>query len=886
MNSAVVLPKKNDSYQNSILFGTKLYIPVVQQKLAARERLDAELDKGLEVALTLVTAPAGFGKTTAVAKWIEKLNIPSAWFSIDSYDNSLKRFWNYLVAAFDKIVPGLMNRFSEYFDSLNEIIAERIVTNLINEIFNYKGQFVLVLDDYHLISEELIHISMDLLLKYMPKNAHIVIISRSQPPFVSTRLKTTGQVKEIRMADLQFTEHEIMEYCSQRGITLSNSDLKMLETYTEGWAAGLYLILESTGGWHNFPNLQSGPEWKSHRIGSYLTEEVLHRWAEEENAFMIKTSVLSSMTGSLCDALTGRSDGKIMLEKLSSNNAFIISLDNEGCWYRYHHLYAEFLRRNLDNGDSADNNLLHGKAGKWYEENGYLLEAVDHYLESGNYDKAAGIIEIKGAELLKTGCLSTLTQWLVKLPDGIIRENDLLCLTFAWSLALSGRLEEAEKRINLVESKYAGGAAANKPDEWIRQMRGEILAFRGVTGINREKPQTILRIIMDYKGLMNNRSIFCNAGINLNPGEGSLLPGMVGMNGYLSIIDREFAKIYESARANAIKRYFGYIPILMGEIHFERNHIDESIPLLMKGMEEAESGSIAGSYVPAVITFARIMKAKGDIGRASVILDEGEKKLKRMGSIHMAPVIAAFRARIAMETGDGEAVAEWMRRCCLDVVEKPSRQRGYEYITFIRALIFIKQYDNCMLMLSRFLLFVEKEQNEYYKIEQMILKAIVHLEQGQTLLAMETIDEALAHGEREGYERIFIEEGIPMGILLARYLKWHFKKGNERSLSVSPVYVRKLLKYNREYSMILKTCTRKSNNNPRSPNLNRQPLTKREKEVLRLLDSELTNAEIAATLDITVNTVKVNCTSIYRKLDVRNRYQATVHARETGLIKD
>lgn len=886
MSTEVLRPENKGTSPGNILFRTKLNIPVIQQKLASRTRLVNELNTGLKGRLTLVTAPAGFGKTTAVVNWIRQVGMPAAWFSIDGYDNSLKRFWSYLIAALDKILPGIENRFSQYLYATNSVTVEDVVTSLVDELFKFKEDFILVMDDYHLIDAASIHESFALLLKYMPENAHIVVISRSRPPFGSVRLQTIGEVKEISISDLQFTAYEISEFCKVKGISLSINDMKALETCTEGWAAGLYLILDSVGrdNHYDFVKLFSGSGLDNHRIASYLTEEVMNCWTEEEKAFMLKTSVLSLMYGPLCDELTGRTDGKEMLERLSDHNAFIIPMDSEGCWYRYHHLYSEFLQKMLNKAGDLSISALHERAGAWYERNGYPQEAVNHFLQGGIFEKAAIVIEKSGREMLKTGDFSTLLAWLGYLPVPVVESSGMLCLTYAWALMLSGRIKEAELWINVVDSRCKNPAAFGMSEEWKKQMDLEISAIRGIMGIKTENPQGILQSITRAKDMAAGESVFFAYGLNFNMGEANLLAGMLGFKGQLSIIDREYADIYEKARRDVLKFNYGYIPALMGEMFFERNSIDKALPLLMKGIDEAESSGMAGSFIPSIITLARIMKARGDINSAFELVRDGEKKLKNMGCIHLQPVLAAFRARLSIEIGDNNTVEGWLRINCLDIHDRPGMHRMYEHITLARAMIAMKDYDNAILLLSRLMLFVKREKNLLYAIEILNLQAISYHATGKTQKAMEAIQESLKLGEREGYERIFIEEGIPMAALLGRFLRLYFKREPAGDPPVSPVYIRKLLKYVKDYCITTKTFMKEKAKSQTHATILIQPLTRREKEVLRFLNSELTNAEIACTLDISLNTVKVNCTNIYRKLDVKNREQAVRRAHEMNML--
>ena len=885
MNSRFLWSENKDAPKGNILFHTKLNIPPLQQKITLRTRLINELNTALKVRLTLVAGPAGFGKTTAAVSWIRQSGIQAAWFSIDDCDNSLKRFWSYLIASLGRILPGLENRFSQYLYEVISIAVDDVVTALVDEIYKFKEDFILVLDDYHLIKEDSIHKSIALLLKYMPENAHVVIISRTRPPFVSIRLQTVGDVKEISIADLQFTTSEIADFCEVMGIFLSSSDIKTLESNTEGWAAGLFLILDSMGrGSHfDFHGLLPSSGLDKQRIFTYLAEEVMNRWAGEEKEFMLKTSILSSMSGPLCDELTGRADGKKMLERLSAENAFIIPTDNEGCWYRYHHLYSEYLYKELNKKGDISVTELHERAGTWYVNNGYFSEAVHHFLQGGIYEKAAALIEKNGRGMLKSGDFTTLIAWFGSLPIPVIEHSDMLCLTYAWALMLSGRAGEEEPWIEIVDSRSKYPNPIGPDEKWKKQVQLEVLAIRGIIGIRNEDPQGILKSIIRVKE-MANESIFCGYGLNLNIGEAYLIAGMLGFKGQLSIIDREISKIYEIARRDVIKYNFGFIPALMGELFFEMNCIDKAVPLLVKAVEEAENSGMAGSLIPSVITLARIMKARGDMNGAFEMVREGERKLRNMGSIHLMPVLAAFRARLGIECGDNDAVTGWLRTNCLDIHDSPSMHRMYEQITLARALIAGKDYDNALLLLSRLLLYAEKERNLVYTIEILNLQAILCNVSGQTLKAMELIRKSLELGEKEGYERIYAEEGIPMSALLGRFWRLYCKRESAHGMPVTPTYIHRLLKYTKEYCIAAKAFVKEKEKSQVHIQIPRQPLTRREKEILRFLYSELTNAEIAYTLDISINTVKVNCTNIYRKLDVRNREQALKRAREMDLL--
>jgi len=369
------------------------------------------------------------------------------------------------------------------------------------------------------------------------------------------------------------------------------------------------------------------------------------------------------------------------------------------------------------------------------------------------------------------------------------------------------------------------------------------------------------------------------------------------------VVEQKYLPIYDNLRT-FIKRPNGYIPIMMGEILFERNRIDEVVAMLAQGGREAEESSAIGCTVPLTITYARILKSRGDIKGALAVVQDGEEKLKKMGAIHLIPILSAFTARISLETGDQEAIESWMMRNCLDLFDHPGLSNIYEYFTLARVLMVRKEYENCLLLLNKIKLFAEKENNLLYTLEVYILLAIVYYLQGHTQKAMDVLRLALQMGEMNGYERIFIEEGAPMAALLGRFIRSSFRKESVENIApisiskgilhpikqdkpadvpaVSPVYVRRLLKYTRDYCITVKVISIEKAKTAGN-STKKMSLTKREKDILHLLDSELTNAEIAYTLDISINTVKVNCSNIYRKLEVRNREQAVSIARELKL---
>lgn len=870
---------------HDILFRTKLNIPYGNKSAVLRPRIMSELNNALKVKLTLITAPAGFGKTTAAACWAMESGTPAAWFSIDSHDNNVKKFWSYAVAALDTVIPGLEGMFSPYLDTADNFTPEGLVAALVEEISKTGTDFLLVLDDYHLIQDAAIHESLFMFIKYIPSNAHVIISGRSKPPFVSERFGISGDMKEMGIKELRFDSSETEALSKTYDMMLSKSELNLLEKLIEGWAVGLRLIFDSLCRENRFSirSLISGSGWDSHKIAAYLMEEVINHCTEEDKTFMLKTSILSQINGPLCDELTGRTDGTAVLKRLSQSNAFIAPVDNEGDWYRYHPIFSEFLQNMIKNSDTLSAAELHERAGDWYERNGYIDEAVSHFVKCEKMQKIVAIIEKYNRYLLKTGDFSGLKGWLAKLPVALVKNNDRLCLTYSWALMLSGSVKEAEVWMSVLEKKYAVLDEPPQDDILRKQIILEIFYYKSLAGTWTDDRESILFSIRKMKEMMDENISF-DFGLNINTGEATLMAGMLGFRGRISLLD-EYAPIYETARKDVIRKKYGYIPALTGEVLYERNQAEKAVPILIKALTEAEAEQMAGSLIPAEITLAKVMKSKGDISGAYDIIADAGMKLTKTGLLYFQPVLSAFRARIGIECEDNETVDKWLKNNYLDMHDTLSVRRIYEHITLARVLVFRKDYNNAALLLNRLLIFAQKDSNIYYTIEILNLLAISYHAAGQTQKAMISLRESLFLGEREGYERHFIEEGMVMSALLRRFLRLNFSKGTGEAPPISALYIRKLLAHAKEYCITIKTFIKRKESGSRISKDFTQPLTKREREILRFLSLEFTNPEIASTLDISINTVKVNCTNIYRKLDVKKREQAVSRARELNILQ-
>ena len=458
----------------SLLITTKLYVPKPRQGLVSRPALLERISEGISEKLTLISASSGYGKTTLMAEWLSERgkNYPVGWYSLDEEDNDPARFLSYLIAALQNVQEGLGQDSSAMLQGAQNPSDTSILSLLINELSVVPFDFALVLEDYHVIELREIHQAVVFLLEHLPQKMHLVILSRADPPFPLARLRARGELAEIRAKDLRFSYDDAeMLLLSMVGLRLLEEDIQILLNRTEGWITGLQLAALSIQGRENPSDMIATFGGGHEYIVDYLVEEVLERQPENLKTFLLQTSILGRMKGSLCDVLTGQSDGEVTLEQLEKANLFVTSLGGEQRWYRYHHLFADVMANRLQRFYPEQISELHLRAAKWFEQNNLFSEAVEHALAGNDFHLAAEIVEFQATELLKTGRLSTLMGWLNRFPKEIINERPRLGIGSAWVYLLIGKLEIIESFLAIAEQQIDG--LEDRDD-----LRGQIAAIR------------------------------------------------------------------------------------------------------------------------------------------------------------------------------------------------------------------------------------------------------------------------------------------------------------------------------------------------------------------------------------------------------------------------
>ena len=719
------------------LLETKLHVPRRRQGLVARPRLIDLLSRGAETALTLVSAPAGFGKTSLLADWLATAGADgraAAWLSLDQRDNDPALFWTYLVAALKTAVPGLGGSAPPLLESPPPPM-EVVLATLLNDLGGVSNDVVLVLDDYHVIDARDVLDGMAFLLEHLPPQLHLVIASRADPALPLARLRGRGELVEIRATDLRFTPEEAAAYLNGvMGLGLTAEDVTALEGRTEGWIAALQLAALSIRGRDDVAGFIAGFAGDDRYIVDYLVEEVLQRQSDHVRHFLLQTSILDRLSGPLCDAVTGRDGGKAMLEALDRGNLFLVPLDDRRQWYRYHQLFADVLQAHLLDERPEDLPDLHRRASGWYEQNGEPSEAIRHALAAEDFERAADLVELASPATLQYRQDVTLRRWLEALPEEVFKVRPVLSNAYAGSLLSRGEVEGVESHLQDAE-RWLDPTTGGPPESHARSPEMVIVDEEGFRAL----PASIAvhragqaRILGDAAGTVAHaRRALDLVGEDDHVGRGgaAALLGLVywtygdldaahrwyadGMaslekagyltdvvGGAITLADlsiaqgrlREAMTTYErglqvaTEHASPALRGAADMHVGMGQLCYERNELDAAMQHLLTSRELGEHAGLPKNRYRWRVAMARIRAAEGDLGGALDLLNEADRLYVSDFSPDVRPV-TALRARVLVAQGRlGEAL-DWARERGLSVDDEVSYLREFEHLTLARVLL-------------------------------------------------------------------------------------------------------------------------------------------------------------------------------------------------------
>ncbi len=913
------------------ILATKLYIPRPPPNVVNRLRLLERLNEGLHRKLTLISAPAGFGKTTLVSEWVagcERLEpqVRAAWLSLDEGDNDPTRFLTYLVEALRTMAPNSGTELLSMLQSPQPPPTESLLTVLLNEITTITEPFILVLDDYHLIDARPVDQALTYLVEHLPPHMHLVIATREDPQLPLARLRARGHLTELRAADLRFTPSEAAAFLNQvMGLGLSAEDIAALEDRTEGWIAGLQLAALSMQGHQDVPGFIRSFAGDHRYIVDYLIAEVLERQPEGVRSFLLQTSILDRLSGPLCDAVTGQEEGNVRLEALERGNFFVVPLDDQRHWYRYHHLFAEVLSAHLRAEQPDRVATLHRRASAWYEQHGSTADAIRHALAAEDFGRVADLVELAVPALRRIRQEVTVLGWLKALPDELVRARPVLSVYYAGGLLLTGEIAGVEARLRDAEqwldTKTNTGelALASSAETCPEQSRRMVVVdeeeFRGLPASIAIYRAAIALILGDVVNTMK----YAQRVLDLVPEDDHLrrgsAAGFLGLafwasgdleEGYhmyaecmariqrvgflsdslgcaIALADiriaqgrlREAMSIYEqrlqlvSGQGAPVLRGTADMYVGMSELHRERNDLHAATQLLAQSKELGEHIGLTQNPYRWRVAMARIREAQGDLDGALDLL-AGAERLYASDFFPNVRPIAALRTRVWVAQGRlGEALG-WAREQGLSVSDDLSYLREFEHITLARVLLARYTSDRAdrslreaMELLERLLQAAEAGGRTGRAIEILIVQALAHQAQGDIPAALIPLQQALSLAEPEGYIRIFVDEGQPMVVLLEKAAKH----------GIAPNYVHQLL-----------TATGSAPDRPPVTQVLIDPLSERELEVLRLLGTDLNGPEIARELVVSLNTMRTHTKNIFSKLGVDNRRSAVRRAEELHLF--
>jgi LuxR family transcriptional regulator, maltose regulon positive regulatory protein len=913
------------------LLTTKLYIPQTQPNLVPRPRLIEKFDKSIDQKLTLISAPAGFGKTTLVTEWIghlrphssaeNQLDTKITWLSLDEDDNDPTRFLTYFIAALQQ-AAGIRADFADSLMGMLQLPQtppiKDIVTAIVNEGAGLTGKLVIVIDDYHLIESPLINEALDFLIEYLPPQLHLVIITRDDPHLPLAGLRAKGQMTELRAADLRFTPLEITTFLQQKlGAQLSPEEIAGVDSHTEGWITGLHLVAISLQGQENVRRAIQDFSGSHRFVLDYLLEEVLNQQPKEIQEFLLQTAVLNRLTGPLSDAVRGgmtsgdTRSGQEILAELEHANLFIIPLDNNRQWYRFHHLFSDLLRQRLHQIHLDQEPTLHCRASAWYEENGFIDEAIEHAISAKNFKRTTDLVSIHFESILKRGEYTKVWRWFDEIPAELLHTKPDLSILNAWYLFTRGDLDAAELNLQTAENQ-------GRPDRHLEddldtvekaKLRGRIAGVRAFIASYRG----------DIPGIIQN----ARQALDELPAQDAAWRSMIavalgdayGMAGEIDAAYKARIAAFETSKAGGniylilltsmklaitfrmmgqLQRVIdicqeqlllvdrkglsqmvvvGWLLAIWAEALAETNELAEALEKARMGVAITERGEDIAMNGWSQLCLVRVLFIHGNF-------DEAENIIRRVEEIcyehHMPPFVTglvfAWKARLFVARNKLAAANQWIAARKLTIMGQITQLNESQYLVLARILLAQGQTVETQSLLQRLLELAEAGGRNSRIIEILILQALTFQSEGHTEQALVILERALELAESGGFVRIFVDEGPKMANLL-------YKAADHK---IAAAYIQHILA---AFPIPEPTQTVDQKLRESTSEMVKQ-LSERELEVLHLIATGVSRQEIAARLILSLNTVKTHVRNIYRKLGVNNQMQAVGKARALGFLEN
>jgi LuxR family maltose regulon positive regulatory protein len=918
------------------LLVTKLYRSPPRPQSVVRPRLLAQLNNGLARNVTLIAAPAGFGKTTLLSQWLSSCAQPAAWLTLDERDGEPAYFLAYLIAAIQTVAPHVGAGTLAALRAPQPPPTTAIMTLLINELAALTHPITLVLDDYHRVDSPQVDQALSLLLEHQPSQLHLVFATRTDPHLPLARLRARGQLTELRAADLRFTSAEASELLNQAlGRSLAAEIVAALEAQTEGWAAGLQLAALALHGRQDAAGLLRSFSGSHHFVLDYLLEEVLQQQPAPIQQFLLRTAILDRFCGPLCAAVLDSSidAGQAALEAIERANLFLVPLDDTRHWYRYHHLFGAFLRQRLAHSAGMSAGAiaeLHTRASRWYEAEGLDLEALHHAAAAGDHARLAYLSERSWQRMDSSFQTAVWRRWVEQLPEEVLQTRPSLCIQYANALMNAGELEASEARLRDAERRLAAtGATANPAaavdtaDEaqhsillmqiavartYLAQSRGDVAATvhhatQALTSTAAQEPllraqaEALLGLTHWAGGELEaaHRALTGWVAYARQSGNfafalasGFYLGEIRSAQGQLREAARLYRQFLQLAPADdaTMKQAAPHLHLGLALVAHEQGDTPTAALHMQTSKELGAQAALIDWPFRWHVTQARIQESAGDWEAALDLLDAAGRLYARNPVPDLYP-IAAIKARIQIRQGNLAAARAWATERTLSATDELSYQREFEHMIFARLLIAgfrreraASNLQDAHSLLARLLTAAEVGERGGSVIAILLLQALAYEACDAIPEALTPLERALILAAPEGYVRLFVDEGAPA----LRLLEAHQTKHKAEHDPLQPYYDTLLATFHRAAEAQSAGAEAGLHPGLEHADALTEPLSEREREVLRLIAEGLSNQDIAARLYLSLHTVKVHTRNIYGKLGVTSRTQAIAKGRALGML--
>jgi LuxR family transcriptional regulator, maltose regulon positive regulatory protein len=904
------------------LLSSKYRLPIRRPGVVPRRRLAERVAAATQAPLTLLSAPAGFGKTTLLAEWLAEAatnGAAVAWLSLDRRDNDPVLFWTYVVTAMRAAAPGLGDAALQLLASSpsDSSSNDAALAVLLNEVEGLSTNLVLALDDYHVIDTPEVHEGIQFVLEHQPAQLHLILATRSDPPLPLGQLRARRQLVEVRAADLRFTTAEAALYLNDSmGLELSDENVAVLKGRTEGWIAALQLAALSLQGRADASAFIAGFAGEDHYVVDYLVEEVLARQPDDVRGFLLQTSILESLTGPLCDAVTGRQGGKAALVALERANLFLVPLDDRRQWYRYHQLFADVLHAHLLDERPHELAGLHRRASAWFDAHGDTSQAISHALAGGNTGRAADLMELAMPRMRRERREADLARWMQGLPEDVLRTRPVLAVAFVGALTQALKFDTVAERLDEVEAlvRTADGTWPEQPPPQVivvdqdnyRSLPAHIQMYRAAFAlasgdlagtITHAREALVLApphdpVARSAAGALAGLASWSTG--DLSGAHAAYTESVAGLTsagfladvlgctitlgdlrrtqGQLTAAVRTYQRALDLAESTADAeplRGTADMHVGLAGVLLERNDLTGALEQLTISRQLGDHNGLPQNAYRWRVVLARLRAAEGDLDDALRLLDEAERVYVGDFAPNVQPV-PAVRSRLRIRREELADAQEWADERQLSSDDAPSYLREYEHLTLARLLIAHHRAEpdagdiaDVLALLNRLLAAAQSGGRAASVIEVLMLQAAAHDACGNSLPALAALRHAVTLAQPEGYVRLFTDEGAPMAALLKVL----------RKRPAAPTYVNRL---------IASTTTLAARTALHQQLV--EPLSERELDVLRLLGGDLGGPDIARQLSVSLNTLRTHTKNIYAKLGVASRRAAVRQARELNLI--